>query len=414
MGIGGSRIGWAMSAVAPWWLGIALAVSITADAGQEASFGASLAPLTFRAPTAPSTLVPPQTSALKGDFARFADETRPLLREASLVIGDADEFKRLPDEIEPRADLKRNAQRFPTLDRSKKGDPFVGLRPTFDTRLRQSGGLASLRAHDLIFTHDEALPTGSFAIFDDDAGDPDSVAAFEPWPDGESPTTAHSGADASPRQDGATMTMRPAAINERLLQGATPAVQRATALGSTTPAPADSTPVEVVAVAGVPRTPTPGAGLYPQDGSRPNFAALIDQDKSARERRCLAEAIYFEARSEPEEGQAAVAQVVLNRVSSGLYPPTICGVVYQNRQRANACQFSFACEGKSLRVTEPESWRTAVRIADEVTAGKTYVSDVGGSTHYHANYVRPRWARRLEKMDVIGHHIFYKLRPGQS
>ncbi len=109
-----------------------------------------------------------------------------------------------------------------------------------------------------------------------------------------------------------------------------------------------------------------------------------------------------------------MAQVVLNRVSSGLYPPTICGVVYQNRRHYNACQFSFACDGKSLRVSEPKSWRTAVRIAEEVTAGKTYVSDVGGATHYHANYVRPRWAKRLEKMDVIGRHIFYKLRPGQT
>ncbi len=147
---------------------------------------------------------------------------------------------------------------------------------------------------------------------------------------------------------------------------------------------------------------------------RPNYAALIDDDKAGREKRCLAEAIYFEARSEPEEGQAAVAQVVLNRVASGLYPSTICGVVYQNRNRYNACQFSFACEGKSLRVNDQESWHTAVRIAEAVSDGKTYVSDVGSATHYHANYVRPRWARQLVKMDVIGHHIFYRLRPGQT
>ena len=106
--------------------------------------------------------------------------------------------------------------------------------------------------------------------------------------------------------------------------------------------------------------------------------------------------------------------MVLNRAQSGLYPPTICGVVYQNRHRRNACQFSFACEGKALRVTEPEPWRIATRVAREVLEGKTYVSDVGASTHYHANYVRPRWARALKKMDVIGSHIFYKLRPGQT
>lgn len=413
--MGGLRMGWAASAVAPWWLGAALAVSITADAGQDAAGGASLAPLPFRAAAAvPAVLIPPLASAAGGDYDRLVGEAGRVWREARLALGDADEFKRLPDEIEPRADLKRNARRFPILDRSRKGDPLVSLRPTFDSRLRDAGGLAALRAHDLMFNHDEALPTGSFAILDDEAGEPDSAAGFEPWPDGENPTTVHTGAGASPRQGAATVTMRPAAINERLLQGATPPVRRAIALGSTTPAPADSTPIEVAAVVGAARTPTLGAGLVSEGGGRPNFAALIDQDQAEQERRCLAEAIYFEARNEPEEGQAAVAQVVLNRVSSGLYPPTICGVVYQNRRHYNACQFSFACDGKSLRVSEPESWRTAVRIAEEVTAGKTYVSDVGGATHYHANYVRPRWAKKLEKMDVIGRHIFYKLRPGQT
>ncbi|WP_036259312.1 cell wall hydrolase [Methylocapsa aurea] len=410
--MGSSRIGWAMGAVAPWWLGMALAVSIPADAGQEAATGASVAPLAFRAPPPPMELIPAQSPSLRGDFGGLSGEAGRLLRKASLVLGEADEFKRLPDEIEPRADLKRNARRFPALDRSRKGDPVVGLRPTFDTRLRRSGGLANLRAHDLIFAHDEAWPTGGFAEVDGEAAGPDSVAFFEPWPDGETPTTAGSGA--SPRQDGGAVTMRPAAINERILQGATPAVRRAMALGSTTPAPADSTPVEVAVLHGLPRGAAPNLNQSPQNGARPNFASLIDQDQAAQEKRCLAEAIYFEARSESEEGQAAVAQVVLNRVSSGLYPASICGVVYQNRRHYKACQFTFACEGKSLRVSDPDSWRTAVRIAGEVTNGQTYVSDVGGSTHYHANYVRPRWARRLEKMDVIGHHIFYKLRPGQT
>lgn len=209
------------------------------------------------------------------------------------------------------------------------------------------------------------------------------------------------------------MTMRPASVNERLIQGATPPVRRAEALSSTTPSPAHSTPVEVEALAPAPQTAVPEASVAPQTPAWPGYAAAMGR-KGAKEMRCLAEAIYFEARGEPEEGQAAVAQVVLNRVSSGLYPSTICGVVYQNRQRHNACQFSFACEGGALRVNEPEAWRVAVRIAAEVAAGATYVSDVGGATHYHANYVRPRWARSSEKIDVIGHHIFYKLRPGQT
>jgi len=410
--MGYSRTGWAAAAIAPWCLGMALTVSMSADAGQEAGSGASFAPLPLPAPTPPAVLVPAQPPALGLDFGKFPGEARKVLREASLSIGGGEEFKRLPDEIEPRVDLKRNAGRFPEIDRSNKGDPVAGLRPEFDTRLRDSQGLANFRAEDLIFQHDETRPAEVLAVPDDEASGPDNVAAFEPWPAGDSPVTAHFSAEASPGQDRSAMTMRPAAINERLMQGATPAIRRAITLGSATPAPADSAPVEVVALASVPRTP--GMGEIQATGVRPNYAALVDRDKSARENHCLAEAIYFEARGESGEGQAAVAQVVLNRVSSGLYPATICGVVYQNRWHYNACQFSFACEGKSLRIDEPDAWRQAVRIAGEVTNGTTYVPDIGASTHFHANYVRPRWARRLEKMDVIGHHSFYKLRPGQS
>jgi hypothetical protein len=408
--MGNSRTGWAAGAIAPWCLGMALAISISADAGQDAVAGASIAPMYLLSPAPPAVLIPPQPAALGLDFDRFPDEERKIWREASLSIGDGEEFKRLPDEIEPRADLKRHARRFPEVDRSNKGDPLAGLRPAFDTRLLDSHGLASLRAEDLIFHHDETQPAGVFALPDGNASGP--VSGFEPWPDGDSPVTAHSSAGASPGRNGSAMTMRPAAIDVRLMQGATPAIRRAITLGSATPAQADSAPVEVVALSGVPQTL--GIGEIPAPGAKPNYAALIDQDKPARENRCLAEAIYFEARGESEDGQAAVAQVVLNRVSSGLYPATICGVVYQNRWHYNACQFSFACTGKSLRIGEPDAWQQAVRIAREVTNGKIYVSDIGSSTHFHANYIRPHWARRLEKMDVIGHHVFYKLRPGQS
>ncbi|MDB5559196.1 MAG: cell wall hydrolase, partial [Enterovirga sp.] len=160
---------------------------------------------------------------------------------------------------------------------------------------------------------------------------------------------------------------------------------------------------------------TPGSGPAPvEPEARPRYADLIAPGNLAREQRCLAEAVYFEARSESEEGQAAVAQVVLNRVRSGLYPASVCGVVYQNRHRHLACQFTFACEGKALRVADGESWDRAQRVARDVSEGRTYLSDVGGATHYHADYVRPYWAKRLKKMDVIGRHIFYQLRPGQT
>lgn len=201
--------------------------------------------------------------------------------------------------------------------------------------------------------------------------------------------------------------------------GATPAVPRAVALSSTTPAPADATPVEVAAASLMipgfsPRRDAEAPAASVPEGARHRYADLIGPEAHDREQRCLAEAVYFEARSEPEEGQAAVAQVVLNRVKSGLYPSNVCGVVYQNRHRYMGCQFSFACEGKSLRITDGPSWQTATRIASAVIEGRTYLSEVGNATHYHADYVKPGWSRRLRKMDVIGRHIFYQLKRGQT
>ncbi|GEO99421.1 hypothetical protein GCM10007887_33550 [Methylobacterium haplocladii] len=205
--------------------------------------------------------------------------------------------------------------------------------------------------------------------------------------------------------------------------GATPAVPKAVALSSVTPAPADAVPIEVAASSlALPGfSPRLDRGLVPDaapqdqaEGAQHRYADLIQPDAMDREQRCLAEAVYFEARSEPEDGQAAVAQVILNRVKSGLYPANVCGVVYQNRHRYMGCQFSFACEGKSLRITDAGSWESATRIASAVIAGRTYLSEVGGATHYHANYVRPGWSRRLQKMDVIGRHIFYQLKRGQT
>jgi spore germination cell wall hydrolase CwlJ-like protein len=203
--------------------------------------------------------------------------------------------------------------------------------------------------------------------------------------------------------------MRPEALAERLEQGATPATPRAVALGSSTPVASDQIPVEAFASV-VAKSPARTAA----EGDRRPYLAMIAPEQLESEKNCLAQAIYFEARSEPEQGQAAVAQVILNRMTSGLYPATICGVVYQNRRHYRSCQFSFACEGKSLQVREGASWAQATRIADDVLGGKTWLADVGDATHYHANYVKPRWARALTKMDVIGKHVFYRLKPGQS
>lgn len=136
---------------------------------------------------------------------------------------------------------------------------------------------------------------------------------------------------------------------------------------------------------------------------------------SKAEQTCLANAVYFEARGESLRGQAAVAQVVLNRVRNPTYPNTICGVVYQNEGWKNRCQFSFACDGVKDRILSPSTYSKAKEVAMAVTAGKIFLSDVGSSTHYYATYVSPGWARTMKKMTKIGQHIFYRtIRGGWS
>jgi spore germination cell wall hydrolase CwlJ-like protein len=124
--------------------------------------------------------------------------------------------------------------------------------------------------------------------------------------------------------------------------------------------------------------------------------------------RCLARAIYFEARAEPVLGQNAVAQVILNRVFSGYYPNDICDVVYQNADRHLECQFTFACDGRLNVIKERGAWARAGRIAARTLAGDLYDPVVGTSTHYHAIYVRPDWVHEMRKVARYGVHNFYR------
>lgn len=144
--------------------------------------------------------------------------------------------------------------------------------------------------------------------------------------------------------------------------------------------------------------------------TRLSHRVYIPEAELAKAEQCLAEAIYFEARGEPREGQYAVAQVVMNRVRSGYYPSDVCGVVYQNRNRLNACQFSFACDRIPDRVTNKHAWNIATAIARDVTRGGAWLPEIGDATHYHATYVRPNWLRDMVKEDRIGRHIFYRVR----
>ena len=122
--------------------------------------------------------------------------------------------------------------------------------------------------------------------------------------------------------------------------------------------------------------------------------------------KCLAQAIYFEARSEPLEGQLAVAQVVLNRVKDERYPQSVCGVVFQNERARNRCQFSFACDGKSDNPKEMRAWDLASRIS--VIAAFARLEDLTKeATHYHAEYVNPYWSASMEQTAVFGKHVFY-------
>ena len=125
------------------------------------------------------------------------------------------------------------------------------------------------------------------------------------------------------------------------------------------------------------------------------------------EENCLAKAVYFEARSETELGQLAVAKVVLNRVKDPEYPKSICGVVYQGSDRRNSCQFSFACDGLPDDVKNQTAWVQSKKVAERALAGDQMVRVMGAATHYHADYVRPRWSQQMKKLIKIGRHIFY-------
>ena len=139
---------------------------------------------------------------------------------------------------------------------------------------------------------------------------------------------------------------------------------------------------------------------------RPFVLQATGEDR-ARALQCLSEAVYYEAAREPEVGQAAVAQVVLNRMRHPAYPKSVCGVVYQGAARATGCQFTFTCDGSLRYAPQADLWRRAQTVAGRALAG--YVDkQVGSATHYHAQYVAPYWAPTLVKMTQVGQHIFYR------
>jgi len=133
--------------------------------------------------------------------------------------------------------------------------------------------------------------------------------------------------------------------------------------------------------------------------------AYAGSQDHARDTQCLAQAVYYEARGESPSGQAAVAQVVLNRVRHPAFPKTVCGVVFQHV--GDDCQFSFACNGAMRQPLDQLSWRRAVAVADRALSGAV-MAEVGAATHFQAARAGAGWAGSLAKVAQIGEHIFYR------
>lgn len=150
-----------------------------------------------------------------------------------------------------------------------------------------------------------------------------------------------------------------------------------------------------------------GQAIDAGPAAQPFFAAGGIGHERALE--CLAQAVWYEAASESESGQRAVAQVVLNRVTHPSWPASVCGVVYQGSNRSTGCQFTFTCDGSLARRPGGSSWTAARRIASDALAGEVY-APIGHATHYHTLWVSPFWAASLDHVGTIGAHRFYRNR----
>jgi spore germination cell wall hydrolase CwlJ-like protein len=349
--------------MAPWTLATGLVVSFTATAGIRTTVDPDTPGLRFTDDPATVTLAWPTLTApdialAHLDFMARSTPAMPQMLSPEPPVEQADE------ENADSPSFRRRAFYTDQVDAMSEATPDVSvLFTTSAEAMPRLGGFgagltaASLGPYAYVFS---GLPPEP---------EPDAMAALPGAPDATPRPAAPPAADATPRRDP---------------DGARVLIARLAPRGESRP-----TSVAVPQPAVTPRSP---------------IAGIV---RNEREMRCLAEAVYFEARSEPERGQAAVAQVVLNRVRHEAYPNSVCGVVYQNRHRYLACQFTFACEGKALRTDEPAPWKTAQRIARDVAEGRTYLPGVGNATHYHANYVRPWWARYMERRERIGRHLFF-------
>jgi spore germination cell wall hydrolase CwlJ-like protein len=314
------------------------------DSASGASFGA-----TFNMPRPISAAMPWSLSyTLAGLDTSNADITGSI---RARLLGDNDDYAQVPDRT-------RKGDRLPlpqrdTIDATVTSDATAPS-PEFSDR-QTSYNTTTPEDNDAITTarlYFSAQPMGA------------ALAEIEPWPDGEQPIVA-------------TLTV------------------------SVDPDRASVAPGESIASKGE----VTGADRRPMS---PAERLGLTASTRAKQERCLAEGIYFEARGEPVRGQIAVAQVILNRAFSGHYPASVCGVVYQNAHRHLACQFSFACDRRPDVVRDQAAWRRATTIAGGALDGKLWLPEVGKATHYHAYWVRPAWVRTMHKLHRIGVHTFYR------
>jgi len=141
-----------------------------------------------------------------------------------------------------------------------------------------------------------------------------------------------------------------------------------------------------------------------------SFDALdkLPQPKTSSEMKCLAEAIYFEARGESIEGQYAVGEVIINRVLSDEFPNSVCGVISEGANRLNACQFSYNCDGKLETINEKKIYGRILKLS-KILLEPSARFLTGGATFYHSKFVSPSWSKKFLKTNEIGNHVFYKL-----
>lgn len=128
------------------------------------------------------------------------------------------------------------------------------------------------------------------------------------------------------------------------------------------------------------------------------------------EQKCLAEAVYYEARSETRSGQKAVAEVVMNRVASKHFPNSICGVVYEGSERQTGCQFSFTCDGSMDIAPYGKAWDRSIKVADFIQSGG-HIPMTFKATHYHTLEVNPKWSSTMRMTRRVGSHVFYRFAP---